>query len=76
MDARTARYTLWQDLVITFWRLGPFAQLQVRDEVAVMFDMEVWERAHPAAMTQGEFGPAKTRQHIFISVERGPARLE
>ena len=59
MDRRTARFAVWRDLTITLWRLGPFTQLQVRDEVAVMFDMEQWEHAHPAGeRAVGEYAEA------------------
>jgi hypothetical protein len=37
-------------LVITAWRLGPWTRLEVRDEPAVLLDLEEWERTHPAAV--------------------------
>jgi hypothetical protein len=47
LDARIARYTLWHDIVITLWRLGPWSRLEVRDELPTLLDLEDWEQAHP-----------------------------
>jgi hypothetical protein len=54
MDRRAARYTLWHDLTITLWRLGPWTHLEVRDELSVLLDIEEWERIHPASAPANE----------------------
>jgi hypothetical protein len=46
VDARVARYTDWQDVTVSAWRLGPLDRPLVRDEPLALLQMERWERMH------------------------------
>jgi hypothetical protein len=45
MESRIARYTDWNELIISAWQLGPFSHPTVDPEA--IFAMEAWERTHP-----------------------------
>lgn len=47
MDRRVARYSAWNDITVSAWRLGPFGHLMI--DPNVMLEMQYWERTHPVA---------------------------
>ena len=47
VDKRVARYSDWQTVAISAWRLGPLDILTVVDEPLVMLRLPRWERLHP-----------------------------
>ncbi len=43
LDDRVTRYAREHPIVVSAWRLGPFAQLVIADEPAVLCDLQDWE---------------------------------
>ncbi len=43
LDDRVARYARKHAITISAWRLGPFAQLVIADEPAVLYELQDWE---------------------------------
>lgn len=43
MDDRVARYARKHAITISAWHLGPFAQLVIADEPAVLYELQDWE---------------------------------